>query len=92
MNPRWRHAAACLDASDPDMFYRDDEDSIREAKHACAHCPVKADCLADALHRREPYGIWGGLTVMERRSLISRERHGMRLERIRRRIQGDGTI
>ena len=30
-------------------------------------CPVKGDCLESAVVIREPYGIWGGLTEVERR-------------------------
>jgi len=43
-----------------------------EAKRVCEQCQVRADCLAYALHVREPLGIWGGLTESERRSLLVR--------------------
>ncbi len=26
----------------------------------CGLCPLQADCLAGALEREEPWGVWGG--------------------------------
>lgn len=44
----------------------------REARAVavCQGCPVRDDCLAYAVEQRERYGIWGGLTGLERRSLL----------------------
>ena len=41
---------------------------VAEAKAVCRRCPVRADCLAEAL-ARIPYGIAGGLTEHQRRRL-----------------------
>ncbi len=30
------------------------------AKALCLDCPVRRECLAGALERREPWGVWGG--------------------------------
>ena len=30
------------------------------AKSLCQDCPVRVECLAGALERREPWGVWGG--------------------------------
>ena len=59
--------AACTTA-DPDLFFPEDGDewSERRAKMICAGCPVRALCLAGALDRSEPYGIFGGLSAEER--------------------------
>ncbi len=59
--------AACTTA-DPDLFFPEpgDEWSERRAKAICAACPVRVACLAGALGRREPHGIFGGLTAEER--------------------------
>ncbi|WP_460539221.1 WhiB family transcriptional regulator [Glycomyces halotolerans] len=42
------------------------------AKRICAACEVKDDCLDVALKYGEDYGIWGGLTAVERRGLKAR--------------------
>lgn len=34
--------------------------------------PVIAECLADALDNRTEFGVWGGMTERERRSLLKR--------------------
>ena len=44
------------------------------AKVVCAGCPVIQQCREDALTRREPYGVWGGLTEEEREAIWSAER------------------
>ena len=33
---------------------------VELAKALCLDCPVRAECLAGALERREPWGVWGG--------------------------------
>jgi WhiB family transcriptional regulator, redox-sensing transcriptional regulator len=38
----------------------------------CRGCPVRTECLADALDNRVEFGVWGGLTERERRSLLRR--------------------
>lgn len=42
------------------------------AKAVCAVCPVRAACLEDAMQRRERYGIWGGLSSLERKAVRRR--------------------
>jgi WhiB family redox-sensing transcriptional regulator len=39
-----------------------------KAKAICGVCPVRVPCTTHALQIREPFGIWGGLTEVERRS------------------------
>lgn len=43
------------------------------AKAICARCPVIASCRRDALARREPYGVFGGLTEDERAQLLKQK-------------------
>jgi WhiB family redox-sensing transcriptional regulator len=45
---------------DPDLFFAESPRMHDQAKALCAVCPVRDLCLAGALERREPYGIWGG--------------------------------
>ncbi len=72
----WRERAACLPLPGILFFGMDDNESPMErrareeqAKSICADCGVRSECLAYALATKEPYGIWGGLTELERKSL-----------------------
>lgn len=58
----------------PSHFERKDDKELREqqAKRLCGECPVTSSCLQFALSIREPHGIWGGTTELERRSMIAR--------------------
>lgn len=40
------------------------------AKALCASCRVRPQCAEFALSTREPYGVWGGMTELERRELL----------------------
>lgn len=58
-----------------DVFYADGVDWVvrqneREAKIICSLCPFKRECLDYALAAKEPFGVWGGLTVSERNTLL----------------------
>ncbi len=47
-------------SSDPELFFADSPDDVVRAKALCRVCPVQSACLAGALQRGEPYGVWGG--------------------------------
>lgn len=66
----WRSHGACRDADPDGLFVRGAEQ--RRAKIVCAPCPVRAQCLAEALDRRIEFGVWGGMTERERRALLRR--------------------
>jgi hypothetical protein len=42
----------------------------RFAKKICGACPVQRDCLITALRDGERFGVWAGLTSIERRRLL----------------------
>lgn len=42
------------------LFFSDHVVDIARAKAMCALCPLRLECLADALEREEPWGVWGG--------------------------------
>ena len=46
--------------SDPDLWFAESPAELEQAKALCRPCPVRALCLAGALARREPWGVWGG--------------------------------
>jgi len=66
----WTAEALCH-AGDPDLlFQRGAAQNL--AKMVCRNCPVRTQCLADALDNRVEYGVWGGMTERERRALLRR--------------------
>jgi WhiB family redox-sensing transcriptional regulator len=66
----WTSAAAC-NTSDPDELFVTGAAQNR-AKAICLGCPVRTECLADALDNRVEFGVWGGMTERERRALLRR--------------------
>jgi WhiB family transcriptional regulator, redox-sensing transcriptional regulator len=46
--------------NDPELFFAESPADVELAKSLCQTCPVRAECLAGALERREPWGVWGG--------------------------------
>lgn len=75
---RWRAQARCRDAqgSLTDLFFSENPDDIEAAKAFCAECPVKAPCLAGALARQEPWGVWGGQLLWKGRVMTRKRRRG----------------
>lgn len=45
---------------DPELWFAEAPVDVELAKELCQSCPVRAECLAGALERREPWGVWGG--------------------------------
>ena len=66
----WKARAACR-SQDPDSLFIQGSAQNR-IKQVCQGCPVRTECLADALDNRVQYGVWGGMTERERRSLLRR--------------------
>ncbi|WP_258016471.1 WhiB family transcriptional regulator [Streptomyces sp. AJS327] len=66
----WSAQAACR-TTDPDELFVQGAAQNR-AKAVCTGCPVRTECLADALDNRVEFGVWGGMTERERRALLRR--------------------
>ena len=66
----WAARAACR-TTDPDMLFVQGAAQNR-VKAICLGCPVRTECLADALDNRVEFGVWGGMTERERRALLRR--------------------
>jgi len=47
-------------SNDPELFFAELPADVELAKAMCRTCPVRTECLAGALERREPWGVWGG--------------------------------
>ncbi|KKW65772.1 WhiB family transcriptional regulator [Mycolicibacterium elephantis] len=58
---------------DPDLWFADDPVDLERAKGLCVQCPIRAECLAAALERQEPWGVWGG-EIFDRGTVIARKR------------------
>ena len=58
--------------TDPELFFPDKGGSTCDAKRVCQACPVRSECLEYAFAHDERWGIWGGLSVRERRKLKKR--------------------
>ena len=46
--------------NDPELFFAESPADVEYAKSLCQGCPMRQPCLAGALERREPWGVWGG--------------------------------
>lgn len=49
---------------EPDLWFAESPADVEDAKARCVGCPIQAACLAGALERREPWGVWGGQLVV----------------------------
>jgi WhiB family transcriptional regulator, redox-sensing transcriptional regulator len=73
----WQRLGLCRGRDSSQFFHPDGERGAsrgrREAsaKSVCRACPVRAECAAQALASREPYGVWGGFTEAERLRLLA---------------------
>ncbi len=66
----WTAYGACGALSPDDLFV--EGAAQRSAREVCLRCPVRLECLIDAMDHRIAFGVWGGLTERERRALLRR--------------------
>ena len=69
----WRLQARCRSVP-AEVFYPPDRETPRArrqretlAKQICRKCPVQDACRRFAVGTREPHGVWGGTTPLDRR-------------------------
>ena len=77
----WMQAAACQGYEDLFFNEEDEPKGVRrrkeaQAKRVCDACPVESRCRVFAFDDRELYGVWGGLTEIERHRMAGRHRTG----------------
>jgi WhiB family transcriptional regulator, redox-sensing transcriptional regulator len=48
----------------PELFFAERPQDVEQAKAMCRGCRARIACLAGALERREPWGVWGGELLM----------------------------
>lgn len=61
------HRMGACRGHDPRIFYPELGESARRAKFICRGCPVRITCREYALENYEQIGVWGGMTVRERK-------------------------
>jgi WhiB family transcriptional regulator, redox-sensing transcriptional regulator len=49
---------------DPELFFAESPQDVDRAKEMCLGCRAMIACLAGALERKEPWGVWGGELLM----------------------------
>jgi WhiB family redox-sensing transcriptional regulator len=49
---------------DPALFFAESPEDVEQAKALCRGCRARTACLAGALERSEPWGVWGGELLM----------------------------
>lgn len=67
-DPTWATRAACAGIAPDRLFGKGAEQ--RDARSICFSCPVRMECLVEALETESVFGVWGGLTERERRALV----------------------
>lgn len=76
----WQDRGACREVASALFFEPDNDrgagrtDREERAKQVCGRCPVIVECRAHGL-AAEDYGIWGGLTALERETMRHAGRH-----------------
>jgi len=58
------------DSQDEEEQY--DDEHTGEAVAICKTCPVRFECLSDAISNDEQWGVRGGMTVSQRQQLKGR--------------------
>lgn len=63
----WRRLAKCR-GMDPDLFHPARGQDVSAAKAVCDGCPVRSECLSEALQssQNDDQGVWGGTSARER--------------------------
>lgn len=59
--------------AEPDLFFAESPEDVETAKTMCRGCVARIACLAGALERQEPWGVWGGELVL-RGEVVPRKR------------------
>lgn len=70
----WQGRASCRDY-DAEIWFPVGVGAVADAdtalaKSVCMGCPVRTDCLTQALTERVEFGVWGGMTEDERETVL----------------------
>ena len=67
-NEDWTSLAQCRGSQPDELFVKGAAQN--KAKQLCGGCPVRTECLAEALDNEIEWGVWGGMTERERRAIL----------------------
>jgi WhiB family transcriptional regulator, redox-sensing transcriptional regulator len=67
LNGHREHAGSDIPCqeSDAELWFAQSPADVEFAKTLCGACPVRLECLAGALSRAEPWGVWGGQLLVQ---------------------------
>ena len=74
----WQDRARCRDGNGTltHLFFSEDLIDIARAKAICSKCTVSVPCLAGAVERAEPWGVWGGQLFVNGQILVTKRSRG----------------
>lgn len=58
---------------DAELWFAEKPEDVEFAKTLCGLCPARIQCLAGALEREEPWGVWGGQLLVQG-AIVARKR------------------
>jgi WhiB family redox-sensing transcriptional regulator len=58
---------------DAELWFAERPEDVEYAKSLCGACPMRVGCLAGALERQEPWGVWGGQLLVQG-AIVARKR------------------
>jgi len=58
---------------DAELWFAERPEDVEFAKALCGDCPMRVGCLAGALERQEPWGVWGGQLLVQG-AIVARKR------------------
>lgn len=58
---------------DAELWFAERPEDVEFAKTLCGMCPARIQCLAGALDRQEPWGVWGGQLLVQG-AVVARKR------------------
>lgn len=72
---RRRTGIPCRD-HDAELWFAEHPEAVEFAKSLCRSCPLREACLAGALERAEPWGVWGGQLLVDGAMVASKRGRG----------------